>query len=394
MSILGKIARDCTHLPWLHPNERSVLAKIGDCTTGRLGSNLMMCRCGHREVHHNSCRDRHCPLCQGAARARWVSQRINELLPCPYFHVVFTIPYQLRNMAYSNKAVFYREMFRCVHETLTEVALRPENLGARLGGLSILHTWNQKLAFHPHIHCIVPGGGPNPEYTKWIQGNPSYLLPVRKLSAVFRGKLLSGLQGLHNQGKLYETGPEKIQTALRRAAGKKFVVYSKRPFGSPAQVVSYLGRYTHRVGLSEQRIVAYDETTVTFSWIDRKNGHCKKQLCLPTEEFLKKFLLHMIPKGIKKIRYFGFMANKNKQENLLAVRTLLKSTGCALSDNERISCDVAKSHVHPCPDCGQELVLHAADTWRTCRTTLKRRIIRTWIEKYDHQLSPITMGAG
>ena len=354
----------------------------------------MVCRCGHREVHYNSCRDRHCPLCQGAARARWVNQRINELLPCPYFHVVFTIPHQLRSLAYANKAIFYQEMFRCVHETLTEVALRPENLGARIGGLSILHTWNQKLAFHPHIHCIVPGGGPNPEGTTWIPGNLTYLLPVKKLSAVFRGKLLSRLEGLHTRGKLFETGPERIQAALKKAAGKDFVVYSKRPFGSPSQVLSYLGRYTHRVGISEQRIVAYDGTAVTFSWLDRKNGHCKQKLCLSSEDFLKKFLLHILPGGIKKIRYFGFMANKNKQENLLAVRALLETSGYALASEDSKSTEVAKKPVQPCPDCGQELILHAADSWKTCPNTMKRRIIQSWVEKQHFHLSPMTMGTG
>jgi len=325
MSMLGDIAKSALELPWIAGRDRSVLQRMADCQSGRLGGNVMVCECGNREVHYNSCRDRHCPLCQGAARARWVTARLGELLPTPYFHVVFTVPHELVPLALANRRHFYRTLFHGAHETLLAVCANPDNLGGRAGGMSILHTWNQKLAFHPHLHCIVPGGGVSPDGSRWIPGNPNYLVPVKRLSAVFRGKLLGRLEQAVNRGELH--GKQSVlRAALRKAAGKDFVVYAKQPFGGPAQVVKYLGRYTHRVGISEQRIVSFKDRRVCFSWIDRTAGHSRKLLSLGHDEFIRKFLLHILPKALRKIRYFGYMANRDRTASIAGVRALIESS--------------------------------------------------------------------
>ncbi len=229
----------------------------------------------------------------GALQFLWVADRIKELLPCAYFHVVFTVPHELVPLALANRELFYQALFRSTHETLKAVALNPANLGAKIGGLSVLHTWNQKLAFHPHLHCIVPSGG---------------LLSVRRLSRVFRGKLLAVLEAALLAGKL-RGDPAKMHRGLRKAAGKDFVVYAKAPFGGPAQVLKYLGRYTHRVGICEQRILSVKDGQVSFVWADRSDGGSRHTMTLPLAEFVRKFLLHLLPRGLRKIRYFGYMAN-------------------------------------------------------------------------------------
>ncbi len=320
MSTLGDIALRALNLPWLDGRQRSTLRHMADCKTERLGGNVLSCECGNREAHWNSCRDRHCPLCQGAARARWVSARLGELLPCPYFHVVFTVPHELIPLA--NRHLFYRALFRSVHETLLVVSANPANLGARIGGMSVLHTWNQKLAFHPHLHCIVPGGGITPDGMSWITGNRAWFVSVKRLSRVFRGKLLFSLGTSLNKDELQ--GDKAVyHIALRKAAAKAFVVYAKPPFGGPIQVVKYLGRYTHRVGICEQRIVSANETHVSFSWTDRAAGHSRKLMRLSLEAFVRAFMLHLLPKGFRKIRYFGFMANRDRTASLERVRGLI-----------------------------------------------------------------------
>jgi len=358
MSKLGDIALDSLELPWLGGRERSVLRHMADCQTERLGGNVLSCTCGHREVHYNSCRDRHCPLCQGAARARWVRARLGELLPTPYFHVVFTVPHELLPLALANRRVFYRSLFVCVHETLLAVCATPENLGGRAGGMSILHTWNQKLAFHPHLHCIVPGGGVSPDGTRWIAGNPGYLVSVKRLSAVFRGKLLGSLEKSIERGEL--RGEEAaLRGALRKAAGKAFVVYAKPPFGGPEQVVKYLGRYTHRVGISE------------------------KIMCLSHDDFIRKFMLHILPKALRKIRYFGFMANRDRTASIAHVRELIASSIPCPAVHEtslQIPGEVAantkpeKSIGTTCPKCGSLMSVQRASAWAPGPFRLKSRL--------------------
>ncbi len=391
MSALGDIARRGMALSWLTGQERSVLSHIADCKTERLGGNVLSCECGHREVHYNSCRDRHCPLCQGAACARWVRARLGELLPCGYFHVVFTVPHELHYLALSNRHAFYRALFLSVHETLKDVCANPANLGARVGGMSILHTWNQKLAFHPHIHCIVPTGGISSDFSRWIAGNPTYLVSVKRLSAVFRGKLLSRLE--QSIGRHDLCGDESaLRDAVCAAARKDFVVYAKPPFGGPGQVVKYLGRYTHRVGISEPRIVCVTQERVSFSWIDRAAGHARRVMSLSCDEFIRKFTLHILPKGLRKIRYFGFMGNRDRTASLVRVRALIASSSDSLPN--RPETDEFPAHgsameaprvepcaVSRCPRCGLPLSIHhpigvssSGSHWLTSRLAFLREV--------------------
>jgi hypothetical protein len=366
VNLLRQIARQGSKLPWLNSRQRTVLGRIADCQTEQMGGNLLGCDCGHQEMHWNSCRDRHCPLCQGAARARWVANRLKELLPCPYFHVVFTVPHQLNGIALANKKLFYQILFHTVHETLLQIGANPENLGARLGGLSVLHTWNQKLAYHPHVHCIVPGGGIASDGQRWIAGNPTWLLPVRRLSPVFRGKLLSRLAAANTAGQLFAADPLEVHRQLRKAAIKDFVVYVKPPFGGPEQVLKYLGGYTHRVGISEQRLVSFDGELVKYSWLNRRAGHSRELMTLSLAQFTDRFLLHLLPKGIRKIRYFGYCANRDRSKILAQVRLLVEQhnrlTGRVPA---RASPDPTQQlpPVSPpsCPNCGAILRCLASD---------------------------------
>jgi hypothetical protein len=356
MSKLGTIALQGLKIPMWDAHQNAVLRRMADCQTPKMGGNVLECQCGHREVHYNSCRDRHCPLCQGAARARWVKDRLTELLPTPYFHVVFTIPHELSSLAFANKRVVYRALFHSAHETLLDVCANPENLGARAGGLSVLHTWNQKLAYHPHLHCIVPGGGVSEDGTKWVKGNPGYLVSVKRLSAVFRGKFLNALEKALLKGNIIGD-TEKYWRDLRRAAAKSFVVYAKQPFGGPEQVLKYLGRYTHRVGISEQRIVSCSEKEVKFSWLDRGAGHCRKIMGLSLENFIRKFMLHLLPKSFRKIRYFGYMGNRNRGVSIRSVRALIVPVTFDPQGTSSISenTEVPSREPKVCRHCGASL---------------------------------------
>lgn len=362
MSMLGQVAMIGRTLPDLNQRERIVLGHIADCHTERMGGNSLSCECGNREMHYNSCRDRHCPLCQGASRAKWVKDRLNELLPVSYFHVVFTIPHELLSLAMANHKIFYNILFQSVHDTLLDVCMNPDNLGGRIGGLSVLHTWTQKLEYHPHLHCIVPGGAVSPDGCHWIEGNPKYLVPVKKLSAVFRGKILDSLRKAYDREELFGDN-EKYDKALIKASRKPFVVYAKKPFGSPAQVIKYLGRYTHRVGISEQRIVSIDDERVCFTWIDRAHGHKRKKMTLPLETFMDRFLMHLLPKGMRKIRYFGYMSNRDRGKSIEQVRRLIsESTVLPIEDpNEDVKADdddeLPDSAKHICEKCGREMSL-------------------------------------
>jgi len=358
MSKLGEIALLGQEFAWLDGRERSVLRHIGDCQTLRMGTNALYCECGNVELHYNSCRDRHCPLCQGAARARWVAQRMQELLPCAYFHVVFTVPHELVPLALANRHQFYQTLFRTVHESLKDVALNPENLGAKIGGLSVLHTWNQKLAFHPHLHCIIPSGGLSPDGGRWIAGRSNFLVSVRRLSAVFRGKLLGQLESALAAGEL-QGDSGRLHRALRKAAGKDFVVYAKPPFGGPQQVLKYLGRYTHRVGISEQRIVSVKDQQVRFIWADRSAPGSKNIMTLPVRAFLEKFLLHLLPKGLRKIRYFGFMSNRDRGQSLARVRSLIGPPAVQPSPNlPQETPKAALEFTSTCALCGLTMSRH------------------------------------
>jgi hypothetical protein len=383
VSLLRQVARQGSRLPGLNGRQRTVLCRIADCRTEAMGGNLMGCACGHQEMHWNSCRDRHCPLCQGAARARWVASRLTELLPCPYFHVVFTVPHELTSIALANKALLYQLLFRSVHATLLEVGANPENLGGRLGGLSVLHTWNQKLAYHPHVHCIVPGGGISPEGDRWITGKPGWFLPVRRLSMVFRGKLLSGLSAALSTGQLFAPDPEVAQRLLGKAAAKDFVVYAKPPFGGPVQVLKYLGRYTHRVGISEQRMVALDGDQVRYAWLNRASGHSRQVMSLPLPQFIDRFLLHLLPKGIRKIRYFGYFANRDRGASLALARALIeqhkRAAGIVVPEEQPNSVAEPTSERPPplaCPKCRTPLRCLASDRTHAGPGLIGKRLLK------------------
>lgn len=375
MSKLGTIAMMGRQLPDLNKRERVVLSHIADCHTERMGANTLSCECGNREIHYNSCRDRHCPLCQGASRSKWVSERLKELLPVSYFHLVFTIPHELHPLAKCNHKIFYKILFRSVHDTLLEICMNPDNLGGRIGGLSVLHTWTQKLDYHPHIHCIIPGGGISSDGKRWIESNSKYLVSVKKLSAVFRGKILSSLRKSCDRGELF--GDRTVyEKQLRKAARKSFVVYAKKPFGSPAQVIKYLGRYTHRVGISEQRIISVKDGKVCFAWLDRAGGHKKRRMVLPLDEFLDRFLLHLLPKGMRKIRYFGYMSNRNRQQSIEHVRQLIPGNTEPFEERD----ENPESENYVCERCGREMSFSGLPE-RNCSLYLESGWLKRRLEK-------------
>jgi len=365
MKRLQIIAKRNLNLSWLNGREHAVLEKISNCLTIGMGGNDAYCECGNHETHYNSCRDRHCPLCQGAARERWVNDRLKELLPVPYFHVVFTIPHELLTIVLANRKTFYRILFECAHATLLEVCASPKNLGARVGGLSVLHTWNQKLGLHPHIHIIIPSGGISLDGKKWIKGSSTFLVSVKRLSKVFRGKLLSALESSLKKGELYGDATV-IREKLRKAACKDFIVYAKQPFGGPEQVLKYLGRYTHRVGISEQRITFITDKTVTFTYTNRAAGYVKVPITLTDGDFLKKFMLHILPKGLRKIRYFGYMGNRDRGESLKKARTLIIESGAALKEKivlpeENVDTKTPEKKEPICSKCGRTMTFHKID---------------------------------
>jgi len=306
---------------WLQWKHIKVLLAIRRCRTAALGGHLDECtRCGHRAaISYNSCRNRHCPKCQIAARERWIAARQRELLPTRYLHVVFTLPSRLAPLVLQNKKILYDLLFRTSAETLLEVARDPRHLGAEIGFFSVLHTWSQKLNIHPHVHCVVPAGGLSPDHTRWVRSRDNYFLPKGVLREIFRGKFVDALeQAFHNgqlnfQGDLKLLAQPKIFAAwLRPLYRQDWVVYLKRPFGGPEYVLHYLGRYTHRVAISNHRLVSLTDGQVTFRWRDSAHHNEQKLLPLSLNEFLCRFLLHILPQGFVRIRNFGFLANRKR----------------------------------------------------------------------------------
>jgi putative transposase/transposase-like zinc-binding protein len=306
---------------WLRWKHIKVLLAIRRCRTAALGGHLDECtRCGHRApISYNSCRDRHCPKCQTAARDRWIAARRRELLPTRYLHVVFTLPRRLAPLVLQNKKVLYGLLFRTSAETLLEVARHPRHLGAEIGFFSVLHTWSQKLKIHPHVHCVVPAGGLSLDHTRWVRSRDNYFLPKEVLQEIFRGKFVDALKQAFQNGQLRFEGdlkllaqPKIFATWLRPLFRQDWVVYLKRPFGGPEYVLHYLGRYTHRVAISNHRLVSLTDGQVTFRWRDAAHHNEQKLLPLSLDEFLCRFLLHILPKGFVRIRNFGFLANRKR----------------------------------------------------------------------------------
>ncbi|MGH8488924.1 MAG: IS91 family transposase [Gammaproteobacteria bacterium] len=311
---------------------------IEDCRTAVLGGHLYRCdKCGSEKNVYNSCRNRHCPKCQCLEKERWLEKRRHELLPVPYFHVVFTLPEELNVLALGNPEVIYDLLFHSASQTLLEIAADPKHLGARLGFLAILHTWGQTLVLHPHLHCIVPGGGPSFDGERWMAASERFLLPVRVLAPVFRGKFLAGLETLYQEARLSLTaGAEKLRdpfvfhNLLDRLYRKSWWVYSKPPFGGPEQVLRYLARYTHRVALSNHRLVRVADHQVTFTYKDYSQNGRRREMTLPVEEFIRRFLLHILPHRFVRIRYYGLLANRHRDRQLERCRALLGAASAAV----------------------------------------------------------------
>jgi hypothetical protein len=346
--------------------QKRVLRAISTCRTAALGGHKKMCdHCAHELISYNSCRNRHCPKCQAAARAQWLEKRDKELLPTPYFHVIFTVPDKLSSLTLQNKRLVYSLLFRAVSQTLLSITQDPKHLGAQIGFLAILHTWGQNLHHHPHIHCVVPAGGISPDGTHWVHSRENFFLPVQVLSALFKKKLLAYLRTAYNNGKLDLYGrleglrdPHNWHSLLAAMEATDWVVYAKPPFGGPSQVLKYLARYTHRVAISNQRLLSLQNGKVTFQWKDYAHGNQQRQMTLDATEFIRRFLLHVFPSGLMHIRYYGFMANRVRQDKLALARKLLaektgpKTPGCE-TPVQQAPQTTQEQHSELCPACKQ-----------------------------------------
>jgi hypothetical protein len=314
--------------------QRCVMNAIERCRTAALGGHMDHCdSCGHQRPAYNSCRNRHCPKCQSLARAHWLEDRQTELLPVPYFHVVFTVPHEIAAIAYQNKKAVYDVLFRATAETLQTIAADAQHLGAEIGFLAVLHTWGQNLQYHPHLHCVVPGGGIAPDGSHWIACRPGFFLPVRVLSRLFRRLFLKHLEASSAAGKLqflsslqHLASPDAFAQYVAPLRHVEWVVYAKQPFGGPKQVLAYLGRYTHRVAISNNRLLNMDHGKVTFRWKDYCHHDQLKTMTLEADEFIRRFLLHVLPSGFQRIRHYGFLAHQCRLTKLSLCRALLGVT--------------------------------------------------------------------
>ena len=348
------IERNRQWIGWKHVK---VLLAISRCRTAALGGHLDECtRCGHRAISYNSCRNRHCPKCQTGARERWIAARQRELLPTRYVHVVFTLPRELAPLVLQNRKAVYDLLFRASAETLMEVARDPRHLGAEIGFFSVLHTWNQKLGLHPHVHCVIPAGGLSLDHARWIRSHYRFFLPTKVLSRLFRGKFVAGLKRAFRDGQLRFHGnlallaqPKIFAAWVRPLFRTDWVVYAKRPFGGPQYVLQYLGRYTHRVAISNHRLLSFADGKVTIRWRDSAHNNEQKLLPLPLDEFLRRFLLHVLPKGFVRIRHFGFLANRRRATTLPLCFQLLGAE--PPTEQEASSTDDA-GPLPRCPKCG------------------------------------------
>src|SRR3989441_3733369 len=347
---------------WLRWKHVKVLRAIQRCRTAALGGHLDECtRCGHRAISFNSCRDRHCPKCQTAARERWIAARRRELLPTPYAHIVFTLPRHWAPLVLQNKKVLYDLLFRTSAETLLEVARDPQRLGAEIGFFSVLHSWSQKLETPPHVHCVVPAGGLSPDHTHWVSAPERFFLPHEVLRKVFRGKFVDALRQAFRDGQLCFEGdltllaqPKIFAAWLRPLYRKDWIVYLKPPFGGPQFVLHYLGRYTHRVAISNHRLVSFADGQVTFRWRDSAHNNEQKLLTLTVDKFLRRFLLHLLPKGFVRIRNFGFLANR-RRATLLPL--CFHRLGSAPPSEPERSTPKDANDLRFCPQCGGPMVV-------------------------------------
>ena len=350
-------------------DQLKVMSAIEACRTAALGGHVARCEdCTHTHIAYNSCRNRHCPKCQGAAARDWLAARQAELLPVPYYHVVFTLPAPIADIAYQNKAEIYAILFKAAAETLITIAADPKHLGARIGLTAVLHTWGSALTHHPHIHFVVPGGGISLDGERWISCRPGFFLPVRVLSRLFRRLFLEKLTAAHDAGCLRFFGDlrhladsQAFADHLSPLRKIEWVVYAKRPFAGPAAVLAYLSRYTHRVAIANSRLVALDDDGVTFTWKDyrapKANGGRVRQkiMTLATPEFIRRFLLHVLPSGFHRIRHYGLFANGGRAANLARARELLAVP--PQDEPDTIIDDDVRALSHPCPCCGGRMII-------------------------------------
>jgi hypothetical protein len=353
-------AREAGHLSF---GQLRVMSAIEACRTAALGGHVRRCEdCAHIDIAYNSCRNRHCPKCQAAAAYDWLEARRAELLPVPYYHVVFTLPAPIADIAYTNKAAIYDALFKAASETLLRIAADPKHLGAKIGATMVLHTWGSALTHHPHVHCIVPGGGLSLDGARWIACRPRFLLPVRVLSRLFRRLMLERLIAAHARGDLKFFGEHAalidggaFRAYLKPLWRSEWVVYAKRPFAGPDQVLSYLARYTHRVAISNSRLIAFDGASVAFKVKDyRKQGDARYgSMSLDAHEFIRRFLLHVLPDGFHRIRHYGLLANGARTENLARARELLAVQEPPEPDDGANDPEAPA----PCPCCGGRMIL-------------------------------------
>jgi hypothetical protein len=341
-----------------------VMRAIETCRTAALGGHVEQCgQCAHIRVSYNSCRNRHCPKCQSLARAQWLEQRKAELLPVDYFHVVFTLPEPIAAIAYQNQKVVYDILFRATAQTLLTIARDPKHLGAEIGFFAILHTWGQNLLLHPHLHCVVPGGGVSPDGNRWIACRPGFFLPVRVLSRLFRRLFLEALDCAFRKGQLRFftslsalTTPQAFAGYIEPLRHAEWVVYAKPPFGGPLQVLEYLGRYTHRVAIANQRLLADRDGQVSFRWKDYRHQQRPKTMTLDAPEFIRRFLLHALPAGFQRIRHYGLFSNCHRREALLLCHHLLSTPVTDLLPNpgrdfRELYLALTATDLNRCPNC-------------------------------------------
>ena len=359
----------CANAGHVSLDQMKVMSAIERCRTVALGGHVARCEgCAHTIIEYNSCRNRHCPKCQGAAARTWLAEREAELLPAPYFHVVFTLPRPIADIAYQNKAVIYDVLFKASAETMITIAADPKHLGARIGIISVLHTWGSALTHHPHVHMIAPGGGLSENATNWIACRPNFFLSVRALSRLFRRLVLQMLIAAHEAGRLQFFGAyaalgdanafAAFLAPLRRS---EWVVYSKKPFGGSEAVLAYFARYTHRVAISNSRLIAADASGVTFKYKDYRiqSPERYKLMTLATDEFIRRFLMHVLPKGFHRIRHYGFLANGSRADNLTKARAALNAPRPAATPDHAKPADADEPPTlpRPCPCCGGRMLI-------------------------------------
>jgi hypothetical protein len=363
-----------THAGHLSLHQLKVMSAIENCRTAVLGGHIEACEdCGHWRIAYNSCRNRHCPKCQGAAARTWLAEREADLLPVGYFHVVFTMPAEVADIAFYNKALVYDLLFKAASETMLTIAADPKHLGARIGITAVLHSWGSAMTHHPHVHMIVPGGGLAMDERRWIASRPAFLLPVRVLSKLFRRLFLARLTTLYDAGRLDFFG--SVASLAERGAflrhlapvrKKPWVVYAKPPFAGPEAVLAYLSRYTHRVAISNSRLIRFDDAGVTFRYKDYRRDGAKRQkvMTLAADEFIRRFLLHVLPRGFHRIRHYGFLASSSRKDSLALARKLLNVPAPLPQESGEDPADP----LPPCPYCGGRMIItETFERWRQPR---------------------------